>query len=91
MPTTRYAHPVRRSVRDTAVRVSDSIAADILLDYRGGGSAKNGMHMRKADRDGSCSHALHLDDKISRGNSTRGSARHLRRHLCFQPSCRVSD
>ena len=34
--TARYAHLARDSVRDSAVRVSDSIAADILSGYRGG-------------------------------------------------------
>ncbi len=34
--TARYAHLAQHSVRESAVRVSDSIAADILGDYRGG-------------------------------------------------------
>ena len=34
--TARYAHLAQDSVRDAAVRVSDSIAADILGGYRGG-------------------------------------------------------
>ena len=40
--TARYAHLAQRSVRDSAVRVSDSIAADILRDWRGGGCADAG-------------------------------------------------
>ncbi len=35
--TARYAHLAQHSVRESAVRVSDSIAAEILGDYRGGG------------------------------------------------------
>ena len=35
--TARYAHLAQHSVRGSAVRVSDSIAEDILRDYRGGG------------------------------------------------------
>jgi len=35
--TARYAHLARESVRESAIRVSDSIAADILKGYRGGG------------------------------------------------------
>ena len=35
--TARYGHLAQHSVRGSAVRVSDSIAADILSDYRGGG------------------------------------------------------
>ena len=33
--TARYAHLARDSVREAAERVADSIAADILIDYRG--------------------------------------------------------
>ena len=35
--TARYAHLSRHSVRDSAVRVADSIAADILKNYRDAG------------------------------------------------------
>ncbi len=34
--TARYAHLSRESVRESAIRVSDSIAADILKGYQGG-------------------------------------------------------
>ena len=33
--TARYAHLAKDSVRDSAVRISESIAADILKGYRG--------------------------------------------------------
>ena len=39
--TERCAHQAQRSVRDSAVRVSDSIAADILRDWRVGRQAEN--------------------------------------------------
>jgi len=35
--TARYAHLARESVRESAIRVSDSIAADILKGYPIGG------------------------------------------------------
>ncbi len=35
--TARYAHLARESVRESAVRISDSIAADVLKGHRGGG------------------------------------------------------
>ena len=42
--TARYAHLARESVRESAVRISDSIAADILRGYRvdGGDEAPAG-------------------------------------------------
>lgn len=35
--TARYAHLAQHLVRESAVRVSDSIATEIFGDYRGGG------------------------------------------------------
>ena len=34
--TARYAHLAQHSVRSSVVHVSDSIAADVLKDYRSG-------------------------------------------------------
>ena len=36
--TARYAHLARESVRESAIRISDSIAADIRKGCQGGGS-----------------------------------------------------
>ena len=38
-PTARCAHLSQDSVRDSAVRVSDSIAADIIVEWGGAGSS----------------------------------------------------
>ncbi len=36
--TARYAHPARNSVREAALEVSESIAADVLKGYPGASS-----------------------------------------------------
>ncbi|MCY4487665.1 MAG: tyrosine-type recombinase/integrase, partial [Deltaproteobacteria bacterium] len=45
--TARYAHLARESVRESAVRVSDSIAADILKGYPVGGGDQAQTPSRK--------------------------------------------
>ena len=37
--TARYAHLAKASVRDSAVRISESIAADLVRDYPGAAAA----------------------------------------------------
>ena len=54
--TARYAHLAKASVRDSAVRISESIAADLVRDYPG--AADKGITPRPGGACGSRPRAL---------------------------------
>ena len=74
----RHGHLVQRPTHDSAARESDSIAAEILLDFQGGGQAK-GADRRWRQQTLGCRSSPHVPVGEERGQESVGlqGAAHL--------------